>query len=498
MWGGQYFWNQTRDSANAADSGRWFGAYVDATSTPFYPIAENVGRGEHVVLGFAVADLANPCKQSWGTYYDIEGANTTFDLDRKVARVREQGGEIVISTGGLNNDELATACTDERQLVEGYEEFLRHYESTTLDLDIEGDDLADTVASERRAAAVATVQQRAAEAGKPLAVWVTLPVDTRGLTEAGLGEVRRLLVGGVDLAGTNLMTMNFGATRSAGQSMAGAAEQAARSAHQQLKTLYKDMDRDIGDQTMWSRIGLTPMIGQNDLLGEVFTLQDAEELRVFASAQGVGRISMWSANRDMDCGPNFPDAQRVSNNCSGTAQDSGAFARALSSGMADAPVAEGSSPAVVEAPVETAIVDDPDKSPYPVWNAEAAYPKAERVVWRGNVYEAKWWTQADAPDLPVSDSGGTPWLLVGPVLPGDKPEPVVNVPTGTAPAWSAQTVYDKGDKVLFEGRIYEAKWWNQSESPQAAEQGAANSPWARLTNAQVRELLKSNGKQPAG
>lgn len=493
---GTYLWNTTRDAAVAEESGRWYGSYVDATSTPFYPIAQNIAPGERIVLGFAVADPKDSCANSWGGYYTMDSANETFDLDRKVARVREQGGEIVISTGGLNNDELSTACADEDKIIAGYESFLQRYGSTTLDLDVEGNDLEDSAASLRRASAVTALQHRAREAGKPLEVWVTLPVDTRGLTESGLGEVTRLLEGGVDLAGVNLMTMNFGQSRAAGQSMAAASEQGARSAHAQLKALFDQRGQPVGDQTLWAKIGLTPMIGQNDLLGEVFTLEDAGALKDFAIAHGIGRISMWSANRDLDCGPNFPDLQRVSNNCSGTAQDDGDFARLLAEDLSSVVAPAKENPAPIEAPVETAIVDDPAKSPYPVWNPEAAYPKSERIVWRGNVYEAKWWTQGEAPDLPSSDARATAWMLIGPVLPGDKPEAPVKVPAGTYPEWSAGTVYEKGDRIVFKGRIFESKWWNRTQSPDAAVQGAADSPWSRLSNEQVKTILKDAAKAP--
>ncbi|GAA4381361.1 chitinase [Paeniglutamicibacter cryotolerans] len=486
---GMSSWTSNRDAARAAESGQWFGSYVDATSTPFYPLAENIGEGQRVVLAFAVADPKEPCRPSWGGYYTMDQANETFDLDRQIARLKEQGGSVVVSTGGLLNDELATACKDVPKIVEGYEQLLERYDSTVLDLDVEGDDLEDVDSGARRADAVASVQEHAAKAGKPVQVWVTLPVDTRGLTASGLSEVQRLLDGGVDLTGVNLMTMNFGETRAAGQSMADASEQAANSTHAQLKELYRQMGLDIGDQTLWSKIGLTPMIGQNDLLGEVFTLDDAAALNSFAVANRVGRVSMWSANRDQDCGPNNPDPQRVSNNCSGTPQQDGSFAVALSANLDATKVIALPDPSPMPAPVETAIVDDPAKSPYPIWNVQAAYPKAERIVWRGNVYEAKWWTQGDAPDAPVAEAASTPWLLIGPVLPGDKPAALPAIPKGLYPAWSPTIVYQKADRVVLEGRIFEAKWWTQANSPQAALQGAPDSPWVQLTDAQVRLLV---------
>ena len=45
-------------------------------------------------------------------------------------------------------------------------------------------------------------------------------------------------------------------------------------------------------------IGITPMIGLNDVLTERFTLQDAQQLTDFAIENNVKELSMWSANRD--------------------------------------------------------------------------------------------------------------------------------------------------------------------------------------------------------
>jgi len=59
------------------------------------------------------------------------------------------------------------------------------------------------------------------------------------------------------------------------------------------------------------------------------------------------------------------------------------------------------------------------------------------------------------------------------LLPGDRPVPPIVVPKGTYPAWSPTTIYEKGDRPLFDGRILETKWWNQGESPQAGDRAAA-------------------------
>ena len=45
-------------------------------------------------------------------------------------------------------------------------------------------------------------------------------------------------------------------------------------------------------------------------------------------------------------------------------------------------------------------------------------------------------------------------------------EPVIpKLPAGTYPAWSLGTQYQAGEKVLFDGLPYQAKWSNQESVP---------------------------------
>jgi len=68
-----------------------------------------------------------------------------------------------------------------------------------------------------------------------------------------------------------------------------------------------------------------------------------------------------------------------------------------------------------------------------------------------------------------------PWLLVGPVLPGDKPAPLPSLPAGTYPAWNATEAYVAGTRVLLDGVPYQANWWTQGQWPGVAAVGG--SPW---------------------
>ncbi|NKX54303.1 chitinase [Arthrobacter mobilis] len=489
-------WNWFRDTQTAAQTS-WFGGYVDVTATPAYRIEDPPSAAaETVVLSFIVAHPDNPCRPSWGGYYTLEEANTELDLDRRAARLAETGGEIIVSFGGLLNDELATACTDTAQLVRAYGSVIDRYQISTIDLDIEADDLGNTEAGKRRAEAIAALQQERS-AQDPLRVWLTLPVAPTGLTEQGTAAVSHMLDAGVDLAGVNIMTMDYGGSRMPDQTMLDASIDAANSTHRQLGILYDQAGQHLGTKTLWKKIGLTPMIGQNDVPEEVFDLEAARGLNRFAHDNGVGRISMWSLNRDSTCGENWPDLKRVSDSCSGIDQGAETFAEVLGagySGRADGPAdaVESAEPATTPA----VIVDDPATSPYPVWTEEYSYLGGDKVVWHGHVYEAKWWTQGDLPDNPVLQAAETPWTLIGPVLPGETPAPVLTAPPGTYPEWDGEATYLKAARVMYEGRVFEAKWWTKGDSPEAALAGSNGSPWLKLSDDKLREIIRDASTEP--
>ncbi len=283
------------------------------------------------MLGFVVADPEDSCTPSWGGYYGLEEAESTLRMEEQIASLRERGGEVVISFGGAARDELATVCTDPERLREAYAAVLDRYGVTTMDLDVEDDDLGDPQAHDRRAAALAQLQE---ERDEPPAVWLTLPVSPQGLDEDSVDVVSRTLAAGVDVAGVNLMTMNYSESRAEGQSMVEASEEAARAAHAQLTGVWAAAGQELSAEEMWNRIGLTPMIGVNDVPGEVLDLDAAAELAGFAREQGVGRLSYWSLNRDRACPTEDGDPAEANDFCSGLEQEPGEFTRVLREGFA--------------------------------------------------------------------------------------------------------------------------------------------------------------------
>lgn len=470
----------------------WFAAYVDVTSTPSYPF-EQLGSTatSAVVLSFIVSSLSEPCTPTWGTYYTMDKAGETLDLDRRIARLQQQEGRIAVSFGGALNSELALNCKDPDALLASYKSVIERYNIDTIDLDLENQGLRDVEASIRRALVLARLQEEYQKEGKNLAVWLTLPVAPQGLTKDGTDVVATMLSNKVDIAGVNLMTMDYGGSKTEDQSMSEASQSALSETHRQLTILYTQAGINLSSTSVWRKIGATPMIGQNDVVEEVFTLEDAKTFNAFALARGVGRMSMWSANRDIPCGENYVDVKVVSDSCSGVKSAKLSFSEALSQGF-DGDLTQNANILTTEDPESNVqIIDDPRKSPYQIWQETGAYPKGMKVVWHGNVYEAKWWTKKDLPDNPVLQSWETPWQLVGPVLSGEKPLSQATLPKGTYPEWSGKIEYEGGARVLFEGVPFQAKWWNQGASPAASAANADGSPWISLTQAHITSILES-------
>lgn len=328
-----FFWAWRSGLATGAAQPTWFAGYVDVTVSPPYAFEEGATPGTRdVVLAFLVASPQDFCVASWGPTYGLEEANTALGLEKRISDLRSRGGSAAVSFGGARNGELATTCRDEGKLRTAYRDVVERYEPAFIDFDLEGADLLDQAGGERRARAVAALQGDRNSSGKELPVWLTLPASPRGLTDAGIAAVEQMLQAGVQLAGVNIMTMNYGASRSISQGMLEAAKAAAEATHDQLSIVYQRAGINLSREQLWKKIGLTPMIGRNDLPGEIFGLDAARDLKDYAVELEIQRLSMWSLNRDATC-PSSEQREDASFTCSGVDQGGSRFSDLLGSGL---------------------------------------------------------------------------------------------------------------------------------------------------------------------
>jgi chitodextrinase len=269
-------------------------------------------------LGFVVGN--GGCTPTWGgvgaTVANDTLPNGTTILSL-VQGVRAAGGDVIISFGGASGTELALGCTTVSSLQAAYQAVLNKYSvnSSTpvrLDFDIEGGATTDQTSINRRNQALVGLKN----ANPSLVISYTLPVLPTGLIASGVNILNSVKTAGLNVNVINVMAMDYGSANDNGGQMGLSAQQAATNTHNQVVAAG-----------LTSSIGVTPMIGINDVNTEIFQLADAQSLLNFANANSyITRLSYWSVARDNGSCPNQGFA---SPSCSGISQSNWAFANIL-------------------------------------------------------------------------------------------------------------------------------------------------------------------------
>jgi chitinase len=316
-----------RSHRHPAAASAIFSPYVDVTLAPPGERADPTLPGG-VVLAFVTGTGPDGCTPGWAGE-PLDSADARFAVDRRVAAERSRGAPVAVAFGGYAGTELAVGCRAPDRLVAAYRSVVDRYRVGVLDMDLERDALTDPAALSRRAEALAALQRAPVSGRPPLRIWLTLPVTPAGLTSDGVRALEATLAAGVRLAGVNALTMDYGPSRSPSVTMAEAATGALDGLRGQLVAASRGAGVRLSERDAWTRIGATPMIGQNDVASERFDLSAAAALAAFARGHGLGRISMWSLNRDRACPDPVPAGGPAQPDCSGIAQSPSAFTRIL-------------------------------------------------------------------------------------------------------------------------------------------------------------------------
>jgi hypothetical protein len=278
--------------------------YIDALAWPTFSMTNAASATGHRYYTLAFVQDGGGCMPKWGGVIPL--ADNHY-LDQ-ITALRNAGGDVILSFGGAAGLELAQGCSSVSALQAAYQQVITRYGFKWIDLDIEGAAIADTAANDRRNKALRGLQL----ANPGLRVSYTLPVMPDGLTHYGLDLLTNAKTNGVRVDVVNVMAMDYGPCIDMGQ----AAIDAARSTNTQM-----------GQIGLVTKIGVTPMIGVNDVVCEVFRLDDADQLLSYAQANTfIGEIAFWSMNRDNgDC----PGSGSASPKCSGLSQSLYAFTNRL-------------------------------------------------------------------------------------------------------------------------------------------------------------------------
>jgi hypothetical protein len=252
------------------------------------PLAGTLPTGARAVaLAFATGECGD---ETW------QGVDAARFSAANVPALVAAGVDYVISTGGAKG---SFSCASD----EGMERFIGRYASPRLrglDFDIETDQSRDLVAA--LVARIAAAQRRhpGLRVSFTLATWAASDGSRASLNPLGETVVGALREAGLRDYYVNLMVMDFGTASPAVCVLANGVCDMGRSAEQAVRNVHERYGIAL------DHLGVTPMIGVNDVTSNVFTLDDARRVGRFVRDNGLAGLHFWSLDRDVRCGPGRP------------------------------------------------------------------------------------------------------------------------------------------------------------------------------------------------
>jgi chitinase len=293
------------------------GPATSAAQPPFAPYMEMSGPNpanltsaitEGLKRFTAAFVIGKKCTGVW----DDGVALTDTTRTTAITNAQNEGVQAVLSFGGQAGRDLARTCSNLTSLTAAYQSAITRFNVTRIDFDIEGaaiDPKKQKTQIARRFSAIRALEQ----ANPSLVVSLTIPTGPSGLESSGLTLLQTAQSTATRIDAVNIMAMDYGNNVS---DMGATAIAAAKGALTQIQTVWPTFT--------YAKLGITPMIGQNDSAGEVLTIAQAKNLVAWSKTNGIGWLAFWSLNRDLQCTGSPTKAQ---DNCSGTTQTARQFTK---------------------------------------------------------------------------------------------------------------------------------------------------------------------------
>jgi hypothetical protein len=258
----------------------------------------------------------------------VDGAGCQWSMpnssgwQQQVSDLRSAGGDVIISFGGWGSDnggtDLGATCSSPEAAAAQIESVVTTFNASRLDFDIEAAAITNAADVDRTTKALAAVRSWASGSGRSLALSYTIPALPSGLTEDGTKLLATGKANGFVPDVVNIMSMDYGTS---GTEMGDAANSALDATAAQVASAFGKSSSEA-----FAMMGNTPMIGQNDSAGEIFTLPDAASVVSHASSRGIRMLSFWSEGRDNG---SCAGSTTASSTCSGVTQSTGDFTKAF-------------------------------------------------------------------------------------------------------------------------------------------------------------------------
>ena len=271
--------------------GKWsdkiIAPYVDACAWPIPNLVKmsNDSGLKFFTLAFITADAAN--RASWSGTIPLDSQH----MLAYIRDIRSAGGDVSVSFGGANGQEIAQVIKDVDVLVEEYSRVIDMYSLTRIDFDIEGGAVAGDTTVDRRNKAITALNKKYPH----VQVTYCLPVLPTGLALAGEKLVQNAKKRGAAIESFHGMSMDFGDSA--------APDPEGRMAAYVIASAENMRRQVLAAGYAHPKIGLIPMIGVNDVESEIFRVHDAARVReFFESTPWMSYIGWWSVNRDQPGG----------------------------------------------------------------------------------------------------------------------------------------------------------------------------------------------------
>lgn len=363
----------------------------------------------HVFAPYVDTGLSNTTlttvASEYGTKYFtlafVDGSGCQWSLPNEsgwqsqVSALQAEGGDVSLSFGGYTTDtdstDLGATCSSASAMAAQVEAAATALNVTHLDFDIESNELGNTADVALTSAALAQVRSWASAKGEKLTISYTIPALPTGLTSQGTSVLSTSVANGFTPDIVNVMTMDYGTS---GTEMGSAANQSLDATAGQVASAF-----GISTSAAYARLGNTPMIGQNDSSGEIFTLADAATVESHAAAEGIALLSFWSEGRDNG---GCPGTTSASSTCSGVSQNAGAFTQAFQAFTSGAATGGGTGGGSTPTPTPT-----PTPSPTggsgsggscaAAWSSSGTYTSGNEVSYNGDNWTANQWNYNEVP-----------------------------------------------------------------------------------------------------
>jgi len=250
-----------------------------------------------------------------------EGVATDRLVAANVPALERAGIDYIVSTGGEAGQ---FSCDTDP----GMERFIERYASTRLigfDFDIERGQSDVLIASLVRRIKAAKDRHPELRFSFTLATWAATDGSEASLNADGERVMRAIRDAGLTDFYVNLMVMDYGEASPRNCVVVATVCDMGKSAIQAARNLR------ARHGVPFDRIELTPMIGVNDVVTNVFTPADALALARFVRDNRLAGVHFWSLDRDRPCDR---QAAIVSSACSGLADVSAlGFTNAFRDGL---------------------------------------------------------------------------------------------------------------------------------------------------------------------